>query len=218
VHLAAGDDDVVVGFDDASGRPLEPEEQVTHRTVARVRHRIGARTFFQGNERLVGELVEVALAGLAERTPGMEHEALDLYCGSGLFALPLSRIFTRVLGVEGDARAVELARINAADNAIENVRFECEDVRSHLHRARRMLQPSVVLLDPPRRGAGTDVVDAVAGLGPEEVRYVSCDPATLARDLQRFALRGYALSSITALDLFPQTPHVECVAALRRVT
>lgn len=219
VRLCAGDSGCATSFADAYGRPVRSSGGAhvaadDRFRVGRFEHLLDAESFFQGNAGMLPALVEAALADLAPREA--QSSALDLYCGSGLFTLPLADRFERVLGIESDARAIDMARANAERNGVANARFECADVAAYLERARRVLEPDLVLLDPPRRGAGQAVVDQVAALGPAEVRYVSCDPATLARDLARFAEHGFTLSSVVALDLFPQTPHVECVARMRR--
>ena len=106
-----------------------------------------------------------------------------------------------------------LGRENAQRNAVDNVRFEIDEVDHWLTRAERA-RPDLVLLDPPRAGAGPEVVAALVALGAPRITYVSCDPATLARDLRGLVDGGYELEDVVALDLFPQTPHVETIATL----
>ncbi|WP_425956965.1 class I SAM-dependent RNA methyltransferase [Xylanimonas sp. McL0601] len=146
---------------------------------------------------------------------------LDLYSGAGLFTLPLAAAVGedgRVVAVEGDARAVKDARRNAHD---------VPQVELHLGAVDRVLSEGdaggagvgaadVVVLDPPRAGAGRSVVEAIADLQPSRVVYVACDPAALARDVAYFADRGYGLAGLRAFDLFPMTHHVEAVAVLER--
>ena len=135
----------------------------------------------------------------------------DLYAGVGLFAGALAPSVARVLAVEGDRAAAEDARRNLYD--LRNTRVLRANVDRRLFT--RNLKADVVVLDPPRAGAGKDVSLAVAALRPRAIAYVACDPAALARDLATFAGAGYRLASLRAFDLFPMTMHVECVALLR---
>ncbi|GII76421.1 putative RNA methyltransferase [Sphaerisporangium rufum] len=142
--------------------------------------------------------------------------ALDLYCGVGLFAAGLAEAAGpegAVLGVESDARAVQDARRNLRD--LPQARVERGRVEDTLDRL-GVERADVVVADPPRTGLGREVVARVAGLDAARVVYVSCDPATLARDLAWFAERGYHLADLRAFDAFPMTHHVESVALLTR--
>src|SRR5699024_6493378 len=143
----------------------------------------------------------------------------DLYAGVGLFAGVLAaRVGERgsVLAVESGRRAVADGRRNLADSP--QVRWQCGDVRSSLRAARRgdgSPDPvDAVVLDPPRKGAGRQVVETIAAARPSRVVYVSCDPAALARDVATFAAAGYRLTKLRAFDGFPMTQHVECVVLL----
>ncbi len=173
------------------------------------RFSFNARTFFQGNLSLIDELVDLAVNG----SEG-EH-ALDLYSGVGLFSLPLARNFKRVTGVESNERAVEYARRNASDAGLSNVEFHDKPVGKFL--AESDGKADLVLLDPPRAGTEKFVIQRVIKMAPLEVSYVACDPSILARDLRRLIDGGYKIESLTALDLFPQTHHVEAVARLSRL-
>jgi len=141
---------------------------------------------------------------------------LDLYAGAGMFTLPLADVVGpsgRVVAVEGDPGAVRGARRNAHDRP---------QVELHLGGVTEVLgqdvvaHPDVVVLDPPRVGAGRDVVERLVALRPERVVYVACDPAALARDVAYLGQRGYSLTGLRAFDLFPMTHHVECVATFDR--
>ena len=137
---------------------------------------------------------------------------LDLYCGIGTIGLTLAAQAREVIGAEVVPEAVEDARQNALRNGITNARFLCGDAGEAARRlAGEGLRPDVVCVDPPRKGLSEDVVDTIAAMGPDRVVYVSCDPATLARDLARFAQRGYAAVRAAAVDMFPRTAHVETV-------
>jgi len=166
------------------------------------------RSFFQANrfllDSLVGDVVEATPPGGA---------VFDLYAGVGLFALALAARAEQVLGAEVNPVAVEDARANISRNGQENVRMRQGDVVEAL--ASWPATPGErVILDPPRTGAGAAVVRAVAARQPECVVYVSCDPPTLGRDLAVFAQAGYAPDSVRALDLFPDTFHLETVVRL----
>ena len=177
--------------------------------------RLSVPSFFQINRAQTEVLYRraVEFAGLT----GAETVA-DLYCGIGTISLTLAEHAGQVIGVEIVPQAIEDARENARRNGLAGkTRFECGDA-SHL--AARLeaegLRPDVVVVDPPRKGLAADVVETIARMGPARVVYVSCDPATLGRDVGRFAALGYALRLAEAVDLFPRTAHVETVALLVR--
>lgn len=166
-----------------------------------------ARSFFQGNRFLVEDLVRLAIDG-AEGA-----NALDLFCGVGLFTLPLARRFEKVFGVEASAEAIEFARKNSENARLGNVEFFAEAVGEFLSET-DLPTIDFVLLDPPRAGAESAAIDALLEkIRPARISYVSCDPATLARDLKRLT-DSYDIESIAAVDLFPQTHHVETVVRL----
>ena len=167
-----------------------------------------AKSFFQGNRAMVDRLVETAIGDATG------PRALDLYCGVGLFTLPLARRFEHVIGVEESYDAVEFAKINSANAKLDNVEFRTESVRRFLSNAVES-NLDFVLLDPPRAGTEKDTIMNLIRLRPKRVSYVACEPSVLARDLKRFAENGYSIGSITALDLFPQTHHVETVVHLK---
>ncbi len=178
--------------------------------------RLSAPSFFQVNraqtEVLYGRALE--FAGLT----GMET-VVELYCGIGTISLTLAERAGRVVGVEAVPQAVADAQENARRNALEHkVRFHCGDAGDLAARLEREgIRPDVVVVDPPRKGLAPEVVDAIARMGPDRVAYVSCDPATLARDIKRFAPLGYAPVRAEAVDLFPRTAHVETVCLLTRM-
>jgi 23S rRNA (uracil1939-C5)-methyltransferase len=138
--------------------------------------------------------------------------ALDLFCGVGLFALPLARKFGQVLGIESNQKSIEFARKNAEHARLSNLEFFNQNVTDCLSE-NNLKEVDFILLDPPRTGAEKETIEAILQLAPTQVSYVSCDPATLARDL-RILRESYQIESITALDLFPQTHHVETVVRL----
>ncbi|HYG08410.1 MAG TPA: methyltransferase, partial [Pyrinomonadaceae bacterium] len=155
---------------------------------------------------------------LAEALKGATHgaHAIDLYCGVGLFTLPLARRFARVTAVEGNASATEFARLNLADAQLANAAVHTARVGDWLAGHAPSLTPvDFLLLDPPRAGAEPEALAGILALKPQRITYVSCDPATLARDLRALFDAGFALDSLRAFDMFPQTHHVETVVHLK---
>ncbi len=178
----------------------------------RVRQDVGGRSFevdldgfWQAHVRAPEVLTAAVMEGLEPHDGEM---AADLYCGVGLFAGAMADAGVSVLGIEGDRTAVELARHNVPSGS-----FLAGDVATLVDRLPTTLDLAV--LDPPRSGAGTDVMAAVLGRSPRAVAYVACDPAALGRDLRQAIQVGYEVAAVTAFDLFPLTHHIECVAILK---
>jgi 23S rRNA (uracil1939-C5)-methyltransferase len=184
---------------------LEPTEEICFEANGE-RYFYDAAGFFQGNNLLVERLVETATRGASGEF------ALDLYCGVGLFTLPLARKFVKVIGVEENKRAVELAEKNIEQARLENVRFFDDNVGDFL--STESAKIDFVLLDPPRSGTEHGTIRQLIALKPREISYVACEPSMLARDLRNLLDADYSINSITALDLFPQTHHVETVVRL----
>jgi 23S rRNA (uracil1939-C5)-methyltransferase len=176
-------------------------------TVHGLHLRAHVQSFFQANRFLVDALVQEVL----DRTPA-GGSVLDLYAGVGLFALPLGRRAEEVRGLELSPYAVEDARANAEAARLSHVRIHQGDVREMAQWPPR--PDERVVLDPPRTGAGAEIVRMVAARRPASIVYVSCDPPTLGRDLKVFAAEGYRPDSIAGFDLFPDTFHVETVVHL----
>lgn len=169
-----------------------------------------AGAFFQVNTAMLETLVETTLTALALR--GGET-VLELYGGVGLFTAFVAERAGRVVGVEASAPAVQCAAHNLDDfDNIELYQAPAEAVLPMLD-----IRPDAVLLDPPRAGCAPEVLAALGRLGAARLVYVSCDPATLARDVRALADEGYVLRGVQPLDMFPQTHHVECVAVLERL-
>ncbi|MCF3105142.1 class I SAM-dependent RNA methyltransferase [Streptomyces roseoverticillatus] len=190
------------------GRPFV-RERADERT-----YRVGEGGFWQVHPQAADTLVKAVMQGLMPRKGDM---ALDLYCGVGLFAGALGeRIGEKgaVLGIESGKRAVEDARHNLQD--LDRVRIEQGKVEQVLPRT-GIKEADIIVLDPPRAGAGKQTVRQLASLGARRIAYVACDPAALARDLKYFEEEGYKPATLRAFDLFPMTHHVECVAILKRV-
>ncbi len=176
--------------------------------------RIAPQAFYQINppqaERLYEKAAEYAAVG-------PDSLVLDLYCGAGTISLCLAKKAGHVIGAEIVPEAVENAKTNAADNRIENAEFLCADAGEAAQALdSRGLLPDAVVVDPPRKGMNETAIDAVCRMKPARIVYVSCNPATLARDVLRFSERGYYLEAATAVDMFPRTCHVEAVVALTR--
>ena len=180
-------------------------------TVAGELYRYNAEAFFQINQELLPQLLQYALAHAAGET------ALDLYSGVGLFALPLGRRFKKVIAVESNATATRFAKKNLESAGLDSVNVVSATVndwiRSTTDRTKRV---DFVLLDPPRAGADSAVIRGILDLQPFRICYVSCDPATLARDLKKLVAGGFSIQSLCGFDMFPQTHHVETVVHLSR--
>lgn len=179
-----------------------------------LRFRISPLSFYQvnpeGTELLYGKAKE--FAGLKG-----DEALLDLYCGTGTIGLTMAESVKQVIGVEIIPQAIENAVENAEINGIRNVRFICDDAKGA---AKTLydegIRPDVIVVDPPRKGCSREVLETVSRMAPERVVYVSCDPATLARDCGIMKELGYNTERLCAVDMFPRTVHVESVALLRR--
>lgn len=191
-----------------SSEIIEPTNEIAFRSGGET-YRFNARSFFQANQSLISELVDYSVGDASGKT------AFDLYCGVGLFSLPLGRRFERIIGVENNLDAVEFAKANAAAAQLDNVEFVVGSVGGFFEEYAGEA-PDVVVLDPPRSGTEKGVIENMIELAPPRVVFIACDPSMLARDLNRFAAGGYAIDDIKLFDLFPQTHHVETVAKLSR--
>jgi len=179
-----------------------------------LRFRISPNSFFQIHTEQVEKLVEVVAdyAGLSGK-----ETVIDAYCGVGLIGIYLARAAGQVYGIESNPGAVEDAYANAEMNGSESIEFLAMDAAEGLRSLKEQgIEPQVIVLDPPRQGCSTEVLDSVCRFLPGKIIYVSCDPGTLARDMSYLVSRGYELKEITPVDLFPQTNHVEAVALLQK--
>ena len=210
IELCAGDDGRVRAW--GPGGLLYGEAQLAI-DAGRARVGVSPGVFFQGNARLRGAL----LAGVLEAA-GRGERALELCAGAGFFSFGLAERFQEVLAVESSPPAVRDLRRNIAASAVTNIRVACAPLERFLASAEsRDYAPDAIVVDPPRTGLGAALAkDLAAAAGAARVVYVSCAPATLARDLTVLAAEGLQLVSVRGFDLFPQTAHVEAIAVLAR--
>ncbi len=184
-------------------------------TLCGLSFRLSARSFYQVNHHQAQRLYQAAI-DQAEITK--EDLVLDLYCGVGTITLCMAKAARRVIGVEVVPEAVQDARDNARRNGISNADFFCGDAgQAALSLEQQGIRADVVVVDPPRKGLSADAIEAIARMAPRRLVYVSCDPATLARDVALLKERGYCLKNALAADLFPRCSHVESVVTLERV-
>jgi len=229
-RAVAGDEGVVTSASVRSPTVREGTPRQIRRTINGETYTLDAESFFQTNEHLLPELIAAAVGDASGEI------AIELYSGVGLFTLPLARRFKRVIAVEDNKDAARFARRNLANASLTNTEVETADVATWLDlecggltplsprtvrttpmKKRRQAgarQIDFLLLDPPRTGAQSRVIYGILQLKPKRICYVSCDPATLARDLRKIIAGGYSLDSLAAFDMFPQTHHVETIAHL----
>ncbi len=200
------------------GEPLKGDRRAVRERVRvagrEYTYKVSGAGFWQVHDQAAPLLAEAVLEAAGPLTG---RHVLDLYSGAGLFAVPLAHAVGphgQVEAVEGDPRGVRDARRNV--HALAQVTVHAGDVAEALAAAVGGGAGGVVVLDPPRVGAGAEVTAAIADRSPERIVYVACDPAALARDLRVASVHGYALTSLRAIDLFPHTHHVECIAVLER--
>jgi 23S rRNA (uracil1939-C5)-methyltransferase len=203
IEAVAGDEDVSIASGTAHFRSKEVSRRIGNET-----YYFGAEAFFQINHELLELLLGEAIGGEEGKT------AIDLYSGVGLFTLPLARRFDQVTAVEANSRAVDYAQRNLDAAELDNVEVANMSVAEWLKHWLGFERPELLLLDPPRTGAESGVIEGILSVAPQKICYVSCDPATLARDLNKLLEAGYSLDSIVGFDMFPQTHHVETVARL----
>ena len=183
-------------------------------TLCGLTFRLSPRSFYQVNHHQAQRLYQAAidLAGITK-----EDLVLDMYCGVGTITLAMASAAGKVIGVEVIQQAVEDAKDNARRNGIENAQFLCADAgAAALELEKQGIRPDVVVVDPPRKGLNADAIEAMHRMNPRRIVYVSCDPATLARDVALLKQRGYKLQTAMAADLFPRCSHVESICCLVR--
>ena len=183
-------------------------------TLCGLTFKLSVPSFFQVNPMQTEVLYRKAaeFAGLTG-----DETVVDLYCGTGTISLVLAGQARQVIGAEIVPSAIEDARENAARNGLANTEFICADAKeAAAELVRRGIKPDVISVDPPRKGMAEEVIGHIVSMEPEKIVYVSCDPATLARDLSRFAALGYQAEKAEAVDMFPRTHHVETVVLLSK--
>ena len=184
-------------------------------TLCGLSFRLSARSFYQVNHHQAQRLYETAidLAGITK-----EDLVLDLYCGVGTITLAMAGRAGKVLGVEVVPQAIEDARDNARRNGIENAEFFCADAgEAALRLEKEGIHPDIITVDPPRKGLNSDAIEAISRMSPKRLVYVSCDPATLARDVALLKERGFRVEKVAAADLFPKCSHIESIALLKSI-
>ena len=183
-------------------------------TLCGLQFRLSPRSFYQVNHHQAQRLYAAAIEQ-AQITK--DDTVLDLYCGVGTITLAMAGAAGKVIGVEVVEQAVEDARENAKRNGIENAEFFCGDAgQAALALEQQGIQADVVVVDPPRKGLNADTIEALSRFAPRRIVYVSCDPATLARDVALLKERGYRLQNALAADLFPRCAHVESIVTLTK--
>ena len=176
--------------------------------------RLSPRSFYQVNHHQAQRLYEAAIV---QAEISKDDLVLDLYCGVGTITLSMAKAAGKVIGVEVIEQAVEDAKNNARRNGIENAEFFCGDAgKAALELESKGIKPDVIVVDPPRKGLNADTIEALDRMSPRRIVYVSCDPATLARDVALLKERGYVLQNAQAADLFPRCAHVESIVCLSR--
>ena len=184
-------------------------------TLCGLTFKLSVPSFFQVNPMQTEVLYRKAaeFAGLTG-----DETVVDLYCGTGTISLVLAEQARQVIGAEIVPSAIEDAKENAARNGLANTEFICADAKeAAAELVRRGIKPDVISVDPPRKGMAEEVIGHIASMEPKKIVYVSCDPATLARDLSRFAALGYQAEKAEAVDMFPRAHHVETVCLLSKL-
>ena len=184
-------------------------------TLCGLNFRLSPRSFYQVNHHQAQRLYRTAidLAGMTK-----DDLVLDLYCGVGTITLAMAASAGKVMGVEVIPQAVEDARDNARRNGIQNAEFFCGDAgQAALELEKQGIRPDVITVDPPRKGLNADTIEAICRMSPRRLVYISCDPATLSRDVALLKARGFHLQSAQAADLFPRCAHVETVVLMSRI-
>jgi 23S rRNA (uracil1939-C5)-methyltransferase len=176
--------------------------------------RAGLSSFLQVNHEQAEKLYRLAIeyAVISE-----DDIVFDLFCGIGTLSLLAARQAKRVLGIEYVPAAIDNAKENARMNGIHNAQFLAGDAEQMLHEGIGITgKPDIVILDPPRKGCESSLIDKLAGLSPRKIIYVSCNPSTLARDSALFCSQGYEIKAVQGVDMFPHTTHCEVVCQLIR--
>ena len=213
---------LVVSVNTKRGNSVLGEEFITlygpgyiEDTLCGLTFRLSPRSFYQVNHHQAQRLYEAAI----ERAEITKNDTvLDLYCGVGTITLAMAKAAGKVIGVEVVPQAVEDARDNALRNGIQNAEFFCGDAgQAALELEKKGIRADVVVVDPPRKGLNADTIEALHRFAPRRIVYVSCDPATLSRDVALLKERGYRVKDALAADLFPRCAHVETIVCLSKL-
>ena len=183
-------------------------------TILGVNYEVSPESFFQVNSKQTAKLYSAALdfADIKDT-----DTVLDIYCGIGTITLSASKYAKKAIGIEIVEKAIENAKANAKRNGIENADFYCGEAEKLVPKLiNDGISPNIVILDPPRKGSDEETLSAIAKVIPKRIVYVSCNPATLARDAKFLQSFGYEIRKVTAVDMFPHTAHIECVALISR--
>lgn len=176
---------------------------------------ISSKSFYQVNPMQTQVLYDKALE-FAELTK--DDVVIDLYCGVGTISLCMAKQAKKVIGIEIVEAAIENAKTNAALNQIDNVEFVCSDAAKYANKlAKEDMKPNVIVVDPPRKGCDSVTLESMCAMNPERIVYVSCNPATLARDIKKLNNEGYQVEKVQPCDMFPNSYHVETIVRLSRV-
>ncbi len=212
---------LVLSVNEKPGNTILGEEFITlygpgfiEDTLCGLTFRLSPRSFYQVNHHQAQRLYEAAItqAGITK-----DDTVLDLYCGVGTITLAMAKAARKVIGVEVIPQAVQDAKENALRNGIKNAEFFCGDAgEAALALEKQGIRADVAVVDPPRKGLNADTIEALSRMAPRRIVYVSCDPATLGRDVALLKERGYTLANAQAADLFPRCAHVETVVLLTR--
>lgn len=185
-------------------------------TLCGLEFKLSPQSFYQVNHNQAEKLYSLAreYANLKDT-----DTLIDLYCGTGTIGLTMAKDCKCLIGVEVVPEAIEDAKKNAKNNGVENARFICGDAAKAAEQLKSEgINPDVVILDPPRKGCDSALIHTINEMNPERIVYVSCDPATLARDLKIFDELGYKTLEVTPVDMFPRTSHVESVALIQQLS
>lgn len=208
LSFKSDDSNFVLGKDDIilSGRDYIFER------VGDLKFKVGVKSFFQVNNRQAQNIINFIKTNIPEKIDC----AVDGYCGGGLFSLLLAKKCNEVIGFDNNKSAILDAEFNANSMVIKNVSFENIGTLEGISKLNKNLKKvDLILLDPPRKGCETEVLDKIAEMKIPNIIYISCNPSTFSRDLKFFSEKGYNVSFIKPFDMFPQTYHVEIVGGLR---
>ena len=209
IDIACSEKDVVWSTAKGGGKP----GKLLQRKVGEFTYNVVAGAFFQANDFMIDALVSHVM----DCTPQNSGNAIDLFSGAGLFSLPLARRFSAVTAVEYSRMSHKLCEMNANAAGIKNIEAVCADVAGWLN-LRKAPRFDCIVLDPPRTGADTGVMEQIDRLSPATIVYVSCNPQTLVRDLERLNIDCWRIVSVAGFDMFPQTHHFETVVHLHKWT